>query len=222
MAQNIILLTRAKSRYDAVSTINDLTDDWCRHDPDYRFYWAPLQRSGEMTREQLIEAAVRPAAELSEEILGMTDHLAAYDDDGHVIRFANHNSRFAPPFPPLAMLLARCAPTWVGFMQYRVSDPQDTPREPKNNYIYLHPDERLFVMHKPSDRDTDREVVVEECTIIPADGRLKINSVTSLSSDEVCNLTSDGTSLLEGFQRQNEARLRDEGSGVEQGRGSNR
>src|SRR5664280_1354993 len=100
MAQNIILLTRAKSRYDAVSTINDLTDDWCRHDPDYRFYWAPLRRSGEMTREQLIEAAVRPAAELSEEILGITDHLAAYDHDGHVRAAHSTNAQLQRP-PPM-------------------------------------------------------------------------------------------------------------------------
>jgi hypothetical protein len=79
---------------------------------------------------------------------------------------------------------------------------------PSNHYIFLNPDERLYVMHKlryPHPRFT---YVIEECTIPSSDDGLKVRGLLGLEENEACNLTAEGMTLLDAWQAQNEARLK--------------
>jgi hypothetical protein len=166
----------------------------------------PFDRDGKLSREELIEAAVRPIAELTEDSLAYADKLVAYDKIGKLVTYSRRSSKCAP-IPALESLLKDYDPTWVGSMFLRFADSQGAPRPAKNQYVYLKPNEKLFVMHKLLFPHTSFSHVVEECTIPATDDGLSVRWCAGIEPSEVCNLTSDGQSLLDGFQLANEAKL---------------
>jgi hypothetical protein len=207
MSYNILLLTRRRSRYDAVCTIDYLISDWSKGDPDANFYWQPFDRNDKLNREQLIEAAVQPATHLTEQVLAGADHVLAYDKAGKLAKFARGCPDFAPPIPPLEILRKRFEPTWIGSMCLRYFDCQSEESEPVNRYVFLNSGEKLFVMHKLLLPDTSFRYAVEQCAISPADDGLTVSRFRSIDQDEVKNLTSEGNSLLDGFEAVTEAQL---------------
>jgi len=86
---------------NAVCDIHHLTALWAHGDSDFNFYW-PVEREGELTREELIEAAVFPATQLTEEIIAVADHIAVWDKNGKLAKYARDCPNFASPPPPTA------------------------------------------------------------------------------------------------------------------------
>jgi hypothetical protein len=210
MSYYVLILTRSRSRYDAMSDIDQLTTKWAHGDPDCMFSWAPFERNGALTREQLIEASVRPGIELTEKMLGYADHIIAYNETGRLAKHSRGNPSFAPSIPPLPRLVEMYHPTWVASMIVRWFDSQDEPISPVNRYVFLRPGEKLFVIHKSVSSHAKFEYVVGECAVNDADDGLEVKWVAGLETNEVCNLTAEGNSLLDGFRESNEARLKRE------------
>lgn len=190
MAYNILLLSRATSRYDAVCDIDHLTKDWCHDDPDYTFYWLPFERNGEMTRAELIEASVRPVSELTQEIVAAADHVLSYRDR-KLEKYARDNPDFAPPIPSLQTLIDTYQPTWIGSMLIRTCDAQDEPYVPVNKYVFLGPGEQLFVMRGTATGNSDKAVyryLVDECAM-SADDTLTVSRIAGIKAEEDDHLT---------------------------------